>query len=545
MTLKSIISTDNLPFSRTLWIASGILFLIALLVGMLLAQFQSVPGYMDAEYYDLNGRLLFEGRGFQEPYIWNYLNNPDGLPVPMFSYWMPLPALLSYLGMFIFQTSQFWASRFPFVLLYAIIPFLTMQIAFLLHGDTKKALLSGILSLAAGFYLPYLLTTDSFGPYMVLGGIFCLLIIQINRTDQNQIIQIGGLGLCAGLMHLCRADGVLWLIVGILFVLWVGINKKQSGTPAYLIRIGTVLLVFLIGYFLPMLAWFVRNFQLWGTIFPPGGSKTIWLTEYNQTYYFPASELTAEHWLNSGWKNIIEVRLNALKLNSLSVLAVQGYVFLLPCILIGFWNLRKTTFIRIACLAWLLVMGIMTVVFPFAGSRGGYFHSSSAFQSLLWAVAPIGLEACLRFLQRIRKWNYRQAWKVFSIAMIVFCLAITAGVFIQKVLPEKNGGWSQSWQNEESNARWLAENAIPANSVLMVNNPPGFYSVSERPCIVIPDGTVENLLSAARKYQAEYLILTPDQVNLEQLYESDGEGDLKLIGQIGTSKIFKIHLNQP
>ena len=38
---------------------------------------------------------------------------------------------------------------------------------------------------------------------------------------------------------------------------------------------------------------------------------------------------------------------------------------------------------------------VMTVIFPFAGSRGSFFHAGAAFQPYWWIAAPIGLDAVL------------------------------------------------------------------------------------------------------------------------------------------------------
>jgi hypothetical protein len=74
------------------------LWALGLALVLLAAAFQSVPGYMDAEYYYAGGLRLAEGSGFSEPFLWNYLNDPVGLPTPSHTYWMPLASILAALG---------------------------------------------------------------------------------------------------------------------------------------------------------------------------------------------------------------------------------------------------------------------------------------------------------------------------------------------------------------------------------------------------------------------------------------------------------------
>ena len=51
------------------------------------------PSYFDAYYYASNGQRLAEGYGFTEQIIWQFLDDPQGLPTPSHTYWMPLSSL--------------------------------------------------------------------------------------------------------------------------------------------------------------------------------------------------------------------------------------------------------------------------------------------------------------------------------------------------------------------------------------------------------------------------------------------------------------------
>src|SRR5512136_702652 len=75
---------------RDVWLIFG----LAVLVRVLAALPQTQPNYMDATYYLVGGQRLVQGYGFNDPYIWNYLDQPIGLPHPGHQYWMPLPSIL-------------------------------------------------------------------------------------------------------------------------------------------------------------------------------------------------------------------------------------------------------------------------------------------------------------------------------------------------------------------------------------------------------------------------------------------------------------------
>ncbi len=73
------------------WREAACVFALALIVRIALA----LPGYRDACYYTVGAQQLAAGRGFTEPFIWNYLDDPQSLPRPSHQYWMMLTGGLS------------------------------------------------------------------------------------------------------------------------------------------------------------------------------------------------------------------------------------------------------------------------------------------------------------------------------------------------------------------------------------------------------------------------------------------------------------------
>jgi hypothetical protein len=43
-----------------------------------------------------------------------------------------------------------------------------------------------------------------------------------------------------------------------------------------------------------------------------------------------------------------------------------------------------------------ILLFVMTIVFPFAGARGSFFHAGAAFQPYWWVMAPIGLNMVIK-----------------------------------------------------------------------------------------------------------------------------------------------------
>src|SRR5512142_1090501 len=113
-----------------------ILFIVGLIVPFTISRFHSLTGYMDADYYYAGGIQLAMGKGFNEPYIWNYLDDPQSLPHPSHTYWMPLASIVSATGMWITGQSTYPAGRAAFILLSAVIPLLTAALAYSISHKT-------------------------------------------------------------------------------------------------------------------------------------------------------------------------------------------------------------------------------------------------------------------------------------------------------------------------------------------------------------------------------------------------------------------------
>lgn len=517
-----------------------VLTLAALAVLLPVAVLQTAPGYMDAEYYYAGGLQLAQGRGFTEPFLWNYLDQPDGLPHPSHTYWMPLASLLAAAGMKLAGSGGFFAARWPFVLLAALVPWLTCRLAQRLGAKPATAQLAGWLAVFPGFYLIFTTLTETFGLYMLGGTLFLLLLA---REDMPSWLRYGLLGLLAGGMHATRADGLLWLGLAGLVWLGEGLCELRARRAAWPGAVGG-LLVLLFGYALIMGAWYARNWSLYGTLASPGGSRTVWLTDYDQTYTLRAGELTFRNWLAAGWVEIFKARLDALGLNLKNMLAVQGSVFLLPFILVGAWKQRRTAVVRLGALGWALTLLAMTAVFPFSGSRGGFLHSGAAFQPLWWACAALGLDSAIEVGARKRGWSRKRAWRAFAGGAVVLAALLTAGLFWVRVLQPgpQAPAWNASQRAYQAVGEQLDRLGVASSEPVLVNNPPGFYLATGRPAIVIPDGGEGELLAAARKYGAQILVLDANNPGLDRLYQSEeNPPEFEILSVIGSTKLYRIH----
>ncbi|NOY99246.1 MAG: hypothetical protein GXP40_08605 [Chloroflexi bacterium] len=520
------------------WRMYALLFLLGLGVALGVAHFQSAPGYMDADYYYAGGLRLADGHGFSEPFLWNYLDDPDGLPHPSHAYWMPLASILAGAGMRLAGTLGFAAARWPFLLLSASVPLITAALTFSLTSRRDLSLCAGLLAAFAGYYAPFLSTTDTFGLYMLLGGAFFLAL-----GMRHLWLRALALGVLTGLMHLARADGVMWLVIGALGVLFVPRSSERTSRSPFSTFCSLFLL--LAGYALVMAPWLMRNLSAFGAPLAPGGGQMLWLTRYDEIFSYPANRLSFETWLASGWGAILQARLWALKWNLGTMLGVQGGIVLFPLILVGVWRLRADMRVRLGALAWGLTFFVMTVIFPFAGARGSFYHSGAALQPLWWALAPVGLDRIVAWGARRRNWPQRQARRIFQTGLVGIAILLTGAIVFGRVIAPSSGNQAWGWEANRyrSVEAFISERGAPADAVVIVGNPPGYFAATGRAAISVPDGDVQTLLAVAERYNGRYLLLEPNATPgglLTLLEKPEQQSDLTYLGLVDGARVFVI-----
>ena len=519
------------------------LFLLGIGCVLIVAIFQDAPGYMDADYYYAIGLRLNRGNGFNEPFLWNYLDNPNGIPHPSNTYWMPLPSVLAFLGMYLTGFEGFATAKIGFLLLSGFIPVVTAALSYGITEQRDQALLSGILASIPAFYLPYLGTTDSFSVIIVLGGLWFLVVCNSHRISYKPFGFI--LGIISGLIHLTRADGVVWLLLAFLAILLATSARwSRSGQGISLLKRTLALIYCFAGYGIIVGPWIVRNQNVIGTWFSTAGIKTLWLTVYDELYAYPASLLNIEHWWQSGLVEIINVRLYAMGQNLQTILAVQGEIFLLPLLLVGLWIYRKNLAVQMGIFGWLVTFLVMTFAFPLVGWRGGYFHSGAILQCLLWAMVPVGFARFIDWGVQVRRWNGKQAGNIFKVAMVSIALILTAFIVNQRVIGGNltNPTWGQGMVAYEK-LGWALRNMGAVDSdIFLVNNAPGFFLASGMQTLSVPHGNVETTLQVAQRYGGDYLLLERNHPSgLADLYIQPGDRPgLKYLKKIGETQVYQI-----
>jgi hypothetical protein len=524
------------------------LFILEVAIVYLASNFQKSSGYMDADYYYANAVNIASGKGFKENFVWNYLDNPKGIPHPSFTYWMPLASLVSSLGLVLTGDLSFPISKIPFFLLSGLIPILAAHITLLISGDRKSALMAALFSIFSGFYLIYLGLPETFLVYMLLGACFfevgMTLFEKSGKFKLKYLMFCTFLGGIAGLIVLTRADGLLWVVAGLVLVLFA---SKEWGKEKHFLHGLWGILCLSAGFCLITAAWYIRNLSIFGSWMAPGGINTLWLTDYNQTFIYPASLLTFKLWWGAGVLANLKEYLSAIWLNLQTLVIVQGEIFLVPFVIIAFLKYRNIRILNYYALILLFQFIVSTFIFPYSGSRGGFFHSGSAFQITLWALAGIGFWSLLEWGVAKRGWQIIRSAKMFVPAMILLVLLFSGFIYWQKVIgiDPTNPVWNQEHLQYQAIESKLLANGFSVNQEILIGNPPGYYVSTARPAFAIPDGDLNTLREVAQRYGVEILAIDQNHPRgLNSFYsQSASQGGFTYLFNVGKYEIYSFRGN--
>lgn len=472
-----------------LWIT-----LIALAVQAFWALRISYPTYFDAFYYTTNAQRLAAGHGFTQEIIWQYLDRPQSLPAPSFTYWMPLPAIIAALGYKV--SHSFRAAQLPFWLMAGFLPWLSYGIAWHLKHTRWMARTAALFTAAGGYYAAYWNQPTTFALFAWVGG-GCLLALAWAHESKKWGYWLLA-GVLAGLSHLARADGML--LLGVAGIIWLYELFDRRSVRA-LLFFG---LAFIGGYLLIMAPWFWRTYQLIGSPISTIGTQTIFLTTYNDLFSYGRSFNLASY-LEWGLVNILRSKAAAASLAVQTFIAVTGltvFVFFMIWAWLKLGRNKDTKpFLRPFSWYVLVLYGLMILLFTFPGQRGSLLHSSAALWPWSMALAAIGIDFAVDWVaDRRSAWRPEPAKRLFAFVFVILVFVVSFAVSINQPL-----------QTEQAAVYRQVGEMLSPGSVVMTGDPPGFYYHTRLPAVVTPNELPEILPQVAAQFGVDYLLLDADR----------------------------------
>ena len=182
-----------------------------------------------------------------------------------------------------------------------------------------------------------------------------------------------------------------------------------------------------------MVPWWLRNLSVTGALVSPGAARALWLLDYDEIFLFPASQLTFARWWSAGVSTLLLQRLGAALANLQSLVAVNGYILLLPLMVVGGWAHRRYPSVRAGLLYAVVLFFFMSFVFPFAGARGGSFHSSAALMPLLAALAASGVTTAAAWIAPRLRWDPERTRRMLTTISILLAGGLSVWAVAGKI----------------------------------------------------------------------------------------------------------------
>lgn len=122
--------------------------------------------------------------------------------------------------------------------------------------------------------------------------------------------------------------------------------------------------------------------------------------------------------------------------------------------------------------------------------------------------------------------------------MVWICMLMTGVIFYLRVL----GGWGEGEGSYPGLEAFLERSGAKPGQVVMVRNPPGYYVMTNRPAIVVPYADAAGILAAARKYDAEFLVIEPAGAAgpIRAVYDDLNSQSLEFLGELDGTRIFRV-----
>ncbi len=514
--------------SRKLWLA-GIISLailgLALYLRVRLARSAQFPGHGDYAFYYTVAYNIASGRWLQVDYIWHYLNGLPPLPHYSSDFWMPLTSILTSLPMLVLGKSLFVALLPPiFAGLALTIPTFALGKAY--SGSSACALIAAGLILFLPVVFKYSLLTDSaiFYTFFAASSLFLMV-----KGQQKPRLFLPAAAL-VGLAHLTRQDGIL-----LFATLGVVIALSPLAWKTKLVYLSLAAGVYLL-VLSPLL---VTNLREFSALFPPGSSKSMFLTTYEDFYAY-GKELSLSHYLTQGLNVILKFKLDTAIYNLGVIIASLGW----PLTLLALAGILTPVVVPAQRKSWRLalppVVGL-AAVFSFYTLIATYSSYGTGFRRSLMAFTPFAAVVAVDFVYRHVRWKPLAAAGFAALAML-FCAEAYQSTRALLIEHAKLG--QELAPLREILLEDAAERGLPSDEiVLMARDVWEVYETCRVKVVEIPNNDLDTILSVAEHYRANYVLLPARREALDPLCDGNlSDSHFTLVAQLPDSdlKVFRI-----
>ncbi len=488
--------------SRTLY-RLALIFVLAILFRLILAQFVHHPGIADPNHYYNVGRELAAGNGFQVDYVWEFYNHPTVVVHPE-DHWMPLTSALAALPMTVLGPGVQHA-LLPFILSGALLSVLVYLAARQLGCSTEASLFAAALAAVLPEFVLNSVRTDTTIPNALLVGVHFLLLAHGLQT--GRIWALIGSGLAGGLAYLTRNENVLLLPVFVLVLVayWLRARRQTHWRFTPLVpAVGLIVVA----------PWLARNIALFGKASGVDLDRMLWWSGVLDQYVYsrpltPQTFLASQSIVQIIGKRLFEmaasIKLMYTTLDVFLPIALAGGMLLLLI-----WRDRERLLILAPPLMLLgTVFVFYTVLLPFLSQAGSFKKAYLSLVPLLLPVAAYALECAVP----------NQTMRRGVMALATGLMALNAVELVRADI-RFTDTYLETMQKVVTAARTLPDTNGDGQIILMSQDPfmLGFLGVKS---VMIPAEDRETVLKVAQRYHVDYLLMPPDRPSLDPLYSGE------------------------
>ncbi|HEX5012001.1 MAG TPA: glycosyltransferase family 39 protein [Planctomycetota bacterium] len=506
---------DDDPRARRLAaLAVAALCVLGLVVRLVVNAPRTGLNHGDVSFYYTVAKNLAQGRGFVIDYIWNFWDDPKGLPTPSNVWWMPLPSLICAAGMKLFGVG-YAVAQTSMIVVTSVLPLVVYLLGRQLVGGRLAPLLGAALASTFHLFLDQPCAPLSHGPYVVLASLALFLGLRAARTGRGWIWA----GAAIGATHMARSDGVV--LFAALGLSWLVVAPRPRPTW------WRVLLAAVAGYALVMSPWWAHNLSLYGALQPGGSFRAAFLSDYESWYSLPGS-VTPQTWLADGWgkvwqqkRHVAGINWDTLRTGLVSGASDRDGAWAVPAVVAVLWLAwagvlaalgRAATRRALVPLAGqaLLEFSFYSLVFTAVGPesfRSGMYSLYPAF--LIYAAFALveGGRLLLRLLRLTGPRHERFA----HIAAALVVAWIMAGQFTWA----RQSMVRKAQDIDDLNAFYKAwsEKTLPLlgpGPVIMARDVHELHALTGLRCVMIPYENEPTIRATAKRYGVTHILLIGD-----------------------------------
>jgi hypothetical protein len=442
------------------------------------------PGYTDAYYFTSVASRVAQGQGLSADFIWNYLEAPRfvALPVPSHRFWMPLPTLVAAFGMAIGGSvvTDFRAAQLAMVAVAMALPVVTYMAARRLGASLVPALAAAAIVGLGGALAPAWASIDAFGIAALLGTLFFL---AFARAAIGSVRWGAVAGILVGLLYLARAEGALFGLA----LVWLALKPRTARAGA----VGAAVAL-AIG-----LVWVMRGIALG---FPSDLlARAVLLVRYED--FFAVHPPTVDAFVGS-LDAVLTAKVGALVTNALTAAVTLLIVVVVP-LGIAVRRRRDLPEVRAFVGTALVVYLAQSLVFTLHSTRGSFFHSIAALFPYAIALGAVGTEELFRSSTPAMR---RTVW-----AAAVAAFGVVSAFAL--------GQWDVDFNSPYRTRREIVDRIPPGP--LVVTDAAAWRWISGRQTVLAPTDGPATAACAAEIYLARTLVLEPAHFSrYDELYTS-------------------------